>query len=278
MFEHIVPRMLLVCATLLVAAPTQAQAQEIVAGYTPYDAGLYAVRFRSFANTGGDEIYVGVPDLGEAARRNQRQIRWAADNTIEFTYDPTGDRLLAVVDNRHGHYTLALDGAAAAYTAANGSAPPEPNLLHFSIASRDADSEVRVVDVRFEGVPFGDFAPGAGYHDFMIEGLSFKEGFTVEARIVLDGPFSHSQERSRFELRIGHRTPVCEPIIGALDPDDARLAAIDAACCVQGDNWLGWARFYYRCVLTEAVEQGLGWGTDPSTLDVLLAAWRFLQR
>jgi hypothetical protein len=51
---------------------------------------IAGVRYRSFANTGGDEIYLGTGDLGVAANRTAEQVTWVKPGTYDFTftYDP----------------------------------------------------------------------------------------------------------------------------------------------------------------------------------------------
>ena len=54
-----------------------AHATTVTPGYVAPDEDLIGVRFKSFANTGDKEIYVGVPNLGDPPRA-QTDIVWAS--------------------------------------------------------------------------------------------------------------------------------------------------------------------------------------------------------
>ena len=68
---------------------------------------LIGVRFKSFANTGSREIYVGIPDLGNGSQRAETDYSWSqpGDHAVEFTLDRANDKLVAKVDSTSVKYT-----------------------------------------------------------------------------------------------------------------------------------------------------------------------------
>lgn len=266
----------LILSALVALMATPALGQSVEPGYSAYDLQLGGARYRSFANTGGDEIYVGVPDLGRGAARAQRNIRWAAVNTVGFAVDPQADVLEAWVVNENGVYTLAYDDWFARRAALDGGDVPGLNVLHISMAGRDAGSTVAFEEVTINGMELGDFEPVDGWNDWMVEGVDLVDGFVIEGVLVLDGPFSNSQERSRLEIKAGWRAPpACMPIVQAVAPNDRRLPGIDAACCVIDGAYTEGNRLdYLRCVIREAVARRITWRTRPRLFDLLRAALR----
>jgi hypothetical protein len=55
-------------------------------------------RWRSFSNTGGDELYVGVGDLGQSGNRNSAGFTYQSGTyPITFSYDPNTDQLSSTI-------------------------------------------------------------------------------------------------------------------------------------------------------------------------------------
>lgn len=161
-------------------------------------ADLYAAaRFRSFGNTGGEEVYLGVPDLGVAANRVAMHYTWVADHVIEFSYDGAST------------LTAKVDGTTLTY---NTLTPNQPmNYLQFSVVARDAGATVDLLDLELDGVALGDYsATGAWntWHTPYPTGLDLSGGFTITGRIVLTGSFGSSQELSKVEMLVGHVVPL----------------------------------------------------------------------
>lgn len=64
----------------------------VTSGYDPsLSTNDIGVRFRSFQPTGADEVYLGVPSLGDVGNRVAQQFNWGSGPTsfaFTFNYDP----------------------------------------------------------------------------------------------------------------------------------------------------------------------------------------------
>mgnify|MGYP000665198746 CR=1 FL=1 len=69
------------------------------------------VRFRSFGNTGGNEIYLGVGDLGVGSNRVEKGHFWSKPGSypVTFTYDPSALTLVATGPFGTLTYNLPVD-------------------------------------------------------------------------------------------------------------------------------------------------------------------------
>lgn len=191
-----------------------AQAVPIVSSSINAGATLVgAVRYRSFSNSGGQEIYEGIPDLGVAANRTARDINWVAgDNSITFTYDALTDRLSTSVTNSNGTYSLD-DNAAFDY--ATGT--PFINYLQINVVDRSTASQVDFNNVVLNGASLGSFVGDNAFADYGITNINLTNGFTLTGIINLAGTFSSSQELNRVDVLFGYdRTapvPNDEPVV-----------------------------------------------------------------
>lgn len=80
------------CLLLGLARP--AAPQTVTAGLLAHDEDDAGFRYRSFKNTGGSEIYLGVPDLGVAAHRTERNITWVSGtNNVTLCFNATANKL-----------------------------------------------------------------------------------------------------------------------------------------------------------------------------------------
>jgi len=219
---------LLVLALVLPVVPTNvafAQSPTITPGYAPYDQELISVRFRSFANTGGEEIYVGVPDLGAPQPRVVRNMTWVAGtNTITIVYDQALASLTATVVNSNGTFSLANTNLVADL-AAKGKTHTlaDLNIMQITVASRDTGTSAALQNVVLDGASLGSFSgPTPSLLDWMVNGAQLSDGFTLTGNLVLNGTFSGSQENSRVEIKAGYKTL----------PPSAGLSATDTTICV----------------------------------------------
>lgn len=149
------------------------------------------VRFRSFGDTGGGEMYLGTPDLGVALNRVETNFKWNSTKEptqypFKFTYDFAGNATSTVLSKSLTTTT------------------PPPNVIDtllINVASRDDGSSARLLSLKVNDQEFGDFGgPGQITKIFRVATEQF---YTVTGIIELSGTFSTSQELSRIEVRLG---------------------------------------------------------------------------
>jgi Ca2+-binding RTX toxin-like protein len=183
---------------------------------------LIGTRYRSLGNSGGEEIYAGVPDLGTAARRTGANATWVAgDNFVSFTLDPVNDKLISSMSNSAGSWSVEYPNLAAQISTFHpGKSIADLDVLKIFMRNGDAQlGYVNVRDVEFDGTPIDADPYAAGMQDFTpsvfpptvaldtwtITGLDFTDpaGWTMTARIERVGAFSTSQEATRVEFALG---------------------------------------------------------------------------
>jgi len=166
---------------------------------------IAGVRYRSFANTGAEEIYLGTGDLGVAANRTAAQVTWVKPGTydITFSYDPNVPELrttvVGIANPVNETVVRPLSGPLAAM-----------DSIEIALCDRVPGSQVDLLNVEVDGQPVGTFIgnddPGlCQFPTFSAAGLGvdLNDGFLFTGQLVLDGPFSMSQELSRAEILVG---------------------------------------------------------------------------
>lgn len=153
----------------------------------------FNLRLRSFGNTGGQELYIGVGDLGQAANREASEYVWQqGDNAFVFTFDGVSV------------FELTLGNTSLSYTVNEDLSGKMLSALNLFVFSRDTASSVTLTSLGFDGVtPFATNLPGASWTPYTFEDLSVSGAFTMNGIINLDGGFSNSQERSKVEIKLG---------------------------------------------------------------------------
>lgn len=191
-------------------------------GYDANASLVAASRYRSFRPTGANEIYIGVPDLGVAANRNEAGVNWASGlNTFELSYTPGTGILATTVDTTPNNQANGLVNASR-----NVGPLGMLNYLQIELSNRDSQGGVLelqnlVLTVGGMNHVLGNFA-GAGFNNWNVTGLDLSQGFTLSGGILRDlssGGFSGSQESSRVEFKVGRTAPVPAPgaiALGAL--------------------------------------------------------------
>jgi hypothetical protein len=181
--------MAMLCYTNVFATP-------MVSSGVDADADYFAgVRYRSFANTGGGEMYLGVPDLGVGANRSEINLTWASGpNSVSFSYDLTD--LTSSADGEEIEYNIGNLGTL--------------NRLQISVVSRDTDSSVSFENVYLGSELLGNFG-GPGWNNWTVTDIDLSSGFMLTGDIILSGPFSASQELSKVEVLVGSGSPAPVP-------------------------------------------------------------------
>ncbi|MEM1412921.1 MAG: hypothetical protein AAGH19_11245, partial [Pseudomonadota bacterium] len=181
---------------------------DVVEGFVPHEEDLLGVRFRSFGNTGGREIFLGVPDLGIGGNRVEIDTTWSdGDFPFTFTLDRVNDTLRIQIAGRDLTYSNVSSRIAALK-------PDSPytlfdlNLLQIDIAQRDAGTTVQLIDLQVNGGETNSFVPASnGFHTWTItnECVAVEEIATLSGTLRLSGTFGRSQENSRLEIKAGVR-------------------------------------------------------------------------
>lgn len=179
----------------------------VVPGFNPGDADLcVATRFRSFANTGGEEVYVGTPDLGQASNRNAINLNWGAENSFLLEFNSVTDVLKVTVNDTE---MVDSTGIIDPFT--------DPiSVLIITLADRNDGSQVDLKDLELtpgggSAMSLGNLIGNDGFQDYTVDGLNLTGDFTLAGTLCLDGPFSNSQELSRVEFRFGKSSVVPVP-------------------------------------------------------------------
>lgn len=198
-------------------------------------------RARSFGNTGGEELYVGVGDVGVASNRAAGEKRWVKGSCYPFslTYDPVADTLTGRIAGQGvGHGGIAghcnpvgssrslleeskRQGAGQATTvvfpnfasqlAAKTLCTSPSKLVNAQIhvVNRDTNTQVNVNELSLDMFNTGSSSLlnpsdyiGNGFSTFPIPANEYGRGFTIRGVIDLEGTFSNSQELSKVEINI----------------------------------------------------------------------------
>lgn len=212
-------RLGLVAALIVVAVPTDvAVAAPTVTPGTKSGTFLGGVRYRSFFNTGSNEVYLGpVISSPGAANRVEQNLTWLKPgaNPITLTWDPVAQTLSTRVGSNP---TLTFPSFSPSW-------PAGQPLNYLSIFVREGNfatvppSTVELVGVVLDGVALGSFTgnppnPQAGCVGasneqcyWSVTGIDLTGGFTLTGTIQLSGPFTPSQEASRVEIQFGYDPP-----------------------------------------------------------------------
>lgn len=198
-------------ATALTAkAITVTPGQYIGSGGVGTGESLAGDRFRSFQPTGGGENYLGVPSLGTAANRVERNINWMTDpanplTSFDFTfqYDKLNDKLASTIAGG----TITWDNWSTTL-ASRGKTKGASDFNAFQITVKQGDigSVVYLTDMVLDGTALGDFYGVDGLNkDWLVTGsdMNLTDGFTLTGKLWLQGPFSISQENSAVNLSAG---------------------------------------------------------------------------
>ena len=175
---------------------------------------LGGARLRSFANTGGNEMYMGRNmGAGGYPNRVEQGYTWIrpGSHDVVFTYDVVSDELRLTVD---ASPMLVYPNASQKF--GEGSCTLDTlNIFQIVVADRDTNSQVDFLNVMLDGESIGDFVGTDGYAYYEIPSDALTDGFTFTGTIVLDGLFSNSQELSRVEMLVG-----CAPanVVECQDP------------------------------------------------------------
>jgi hypothetical protein len=209
-----------------------------------------SVRWRSFRNTGGRELYSGIHDLGSVRTsgsyrsRLENEVTWTGGSaTLTAQYDPSTDTLVSTVVTGGRTTTQTYTGisvAAGSFASAGGLGAMDG--LQITVTARDPGTVVSFNDVVLNGEALGDFtatyssAPAArNWYDWTVSGVDFLSGWTISATLSLSGTFSYSQENGKVQLLLGELAAGDSD--GDGDPDDTDCDDADASIYTGADEW-----------------------------------------
>lgn len=171
---------------------------------TPGYSGLTeaaGVRYRG--NSSGDEIYLGIPDLGVGGNRIEASYpnvyaSWQ-DGTYEvtFSYDPSANAVSTSIDGPGGTASLTYDFDD---LLAPGCAPADWNTMDINVVDRLTTGELAFNDVMLDGLPLGSF-DDEGWKNWTVSDYDFGQGFTVSGDLVVQG--WTGSETNKMQLVVG---------------------------------------------------------------------------
>ncbi|MEM6469671.1 MAG: SdrD B-like domain-containing protein [Planctomycetota bacterium] len=229
----------------------------------------FATRLKSFGNTGSNEVYIGISDIGTSGNRNEAAKTWTVGQnyTFTYTYDNLADVQSINVDGGPSafQYTNALANLDASGVCGNNTL----SRLQLNIANRDTGTTVSVfgLTVTVDGTVYGpvNYANVVG-NNFIPFGPfpgDFASGFTITGQLFIDGPFpsTSGDERSKLELTICCDEP----------PEVEPVRCLETADCLNAFPEPGCA---FECIAFECVNQDNDKNCDdsnPCTQDQCLA-------
>lgn len=202
------------------------------AGAQSGPAELAAVRFRSFANTGGREIYLGIPDLGMPGGRVETDYTWERPGVYfaALHYDAESLLLTTVVINlESGNLGLLFFD--------RFTEPLDLDSILIRLADRDVDSQVDFLAVEVDGTALGDFIGNESIADYSFPNGDLNDGFLAYGFLLLQGNFSQSAELSRLEIIVGRNlVPFTGPgRLGLEVSEDLHAAALGMISLAEDD-------------------------------------------
>ncbi len=208
-------------ALVLVMAPLGAGAVTVNPGANPAleDVTLLGTRYRG--PNSGDEIFVGLDDLGSGADRNGAGYPWSLGLTdFAFSYDSNTGIILSsltfpsVLDDPNPP-PGALDFVEVMLTGPTGLSLDN---LTITVSNRGRQGgEIAALNVMVNGEEAGDFAPPApSFVDFAVSDFPVLPVLTVTGQIRLTAPIQPNEgERLRFQIVAGEapaRIPLPAPV------------------------------------------------------------------
>ena len=165
---------------------------------------LIGVRFRSFANTSGSELYTGLIPLAAGSSRVDTDLIWEEENFVMFAFDREADKLVAAVSNESGTTDIEFtELSEALFRKGHTYTIDDFTVMQITVVNQDKESEILFSDVKINEQSLDLFLEDTDENDWMVIGIDFSQSFTLTGKIELSGPFSRSQERSVVEIKLG---------------------------------------------------------------------------
>jgi hypothetical protein len=196
---------------------------------------VMSVRARSFGNTGSEELYAGLPDLGVRANRVAAQGTWRlGDNPFSISFNPATQQLSATAAGATVRTSTALLDTLPLDTITLWLRDSDPNAGTVMLTS------LRLNALTLPGVPVTGTGPVGSA--LQIRQPRLDEGFVLDGilRLMGSGPGNQtawfaSAEATRLEVQIGRSLSAPADTVDVGEP--ASLALLGAGLAL-----LGWLR------------------------------------
>lgn len=161
------------------------------------------VRYRG--NSSGNEIYLGIPNLGTAGNRVEASYpnvyaNWTAGTyTVTFSFDPVENKVATTINGAGGTAALEYDFD---IKMAPGCATSGWNTLDINVVDRlSGVNNLRFNNVMLDGYSLGNFGE-EGWRNWTVSDYDFSQGFTLTGDLVVEGVWSGS-ETNKLQLMVG---------------------------------------------------------------------------
>ena len=190
----------------------------VTPGTDPTAVILGGVRYRELASGNDAEVFLGIPDLGDAGRRTETNLTWGSSNTITLVYDAVLDKLSTTVDNGTSQWTLDYPVSPALYSdrvrdlvfggsqALADEALAKLNYIQIDVRLQEnSPAQVSLNDVYLDTFPLGNFS-GVNHQtlSWQVNGYDLSAGFTLTGVLNLSNVTSPSAELNKIDISFGN--------------------------------------------------------------------------
>ncbi len=186
----------------------------VTPGSDPSAVHLGAVRYRELATGADSEVYLGIPDLGDAARRTETNLTWGASNAITLTYDSVLDKLSTTMHNGTTEWTLEYpsysdnvrDLVFGGSQALADEALSKLNYMQIDIRLQEGTpAQVSLDNVSLDSNPLGNFTGvNKATTSWQVNGYDLSSGFTITGTLNMANVTSPSAELNWINITFGN--------------------------------------------------------------------------
>jgi hypothetical protein len=220
--------------TLTLGAALSAGTPVVTPGADAAATHLGGVRFRKLASgAGGTEVYLGVPDLGDALRRTEMDLIWGASNTFSFVYDTINDKITIAINNGTTDYNLEYpnfstsvrDLVYAGDQSAADSALSMLNYMQINVTlGENSPAQISLENVYLDANLLGNFSGvNGGTLSWQVTNYDLSQGFTLIGTFSMSNITSNSAEKNTIEITFGKNdadtiAPVTSNVVTTQNP------------------------------------------------------------
>lgn len=160
------------------------------------------VRYRG--NSSGNEIYLGIPDLGNGANRVETSYPSAYENwtpgtyEVSFEFDPVANKIVTTIDGDGGSAFLEYDFDD---FKSPGCPSADWDAMDINVVDRTTNEDLRFNDVFLDSFDIGDFG-AEGWNNWTVTDFPFGQGFIVTGFLVVEGGWPGS-ETNKLQIVVG---------------------------------------------------------------------------
>lgn len=199
---------------LLTVGVASAGTPVVTPGADPSAVILGGVRYRELATGPDQEVFLGIPDLGDAGRRTQTDLTWGANNTFTLTYDPVLDKLTTTVNNGSTGWTLEYlnysdqvgDLVYGGSQALANEALGKLNYIGISIRLQEkSPAQVNLNNVFLDTYSLGNFVGiNQDTASWQVNGYDLSAGFTLTGVLALSNVTKTVADFNYVEIVLGN--------------------------------------------------------------------------